>query len=239
MILAGPNNAASQALSFLSTSIGQVVLAILSVIFIVLVKTFLRPSGERAFQKDDLLVGPDLIVLSIVTLIGYAASQFVAERNADAISDFKNAAIYSSHQVNAAFLSVILIAVLFFETMLIQRYGQFSSARRAQDRSNELGEGQRIRGLLLEEERQIREPLEARIRKLEKKPSVGSQEPCEEEGSQESSEEKEKRIAKLQEDLQKNLKEFLDVPRYRIAGLIFPDLFGIFMLIIAIKSAVQ
>jgi hypothetical protein len=227
MSLAEPSNYASQAFGFLSKSPGQIVLAIASVVFIVLVKSFLRPSGEHQFQKDDLLVGPDLLVLAIVTLIGYAASQFVAEGHADAIPDFKAAGIYSSHQVNAAVLSLVLICLLFFETLLIQRYGQFSSAKRVQDRSRKIGEEDRIRGLLLAEER--------RTRVTTQEEPAATPENLRSEVPQELSAAGEKLLAALQE----NLKEFLDVPRYKIAGLVLPDLLGIFMLIVAIKSAVQ
>jgi hypothetical protein len=241
MILTDPSNYASDTFGFLSTSGGQIVLAVGSVLLVVLFRAMAHRSEERAFRLDDLAVGPDLLVLAIVTLVGYAASQFVAEKHAEAISDFKAADIYGSHQVNAAILSLAFGFVLFFGTWMIQRVGEFSSIERVQKRSGELGEGQRIRGLLEEEEKRIRKLLdeeEERRKKLPEEQQSGKSQAQEREG--ESQRKEEERIGKLLQEIQGNLKEYLDAPRYKLGfGLIAPDSVGILLLIVAIKSAVQ
>src|ERR1700688_3934135 len=112
MILADPSNYASDAFDFLSSSGGQIILAAGSVLFVVLIKGMTHPSGERAFRLDDLAVGPDLLVLAIVTLVGYSVAQFVAEKHAESTSDFKAADIYSSHEVNAGILSLLILCMI-------------------------------------------------------------------------------------------------------------------------------
>jgi hypothetical protein len=87
MSLADPNNFSQDTFRFLSTSWGQLVLVVGSVVFLLIVKNMTRPTNEHAFRRDDFAVGLDLLVLSLVTLIGYADSQYIAEKTAKANHD--------------------------------------------------------------------------------------------------------------------------------------------------------
>ncbi len=132
MTLADPSHYASDVFGFLSSFWGEVVLAVGSVVFLVAVKSVVRPSGERAFRMDDFAIGPDLLVLSIVTLISYAAAQYKVEANAENPKhrDLATANVASSHQVNAGFLALCILVALFTVAIMMQRVGQYTPKER-------------------------------------------------------------------------------------------------------------
>ncbi len=130
MTLASPRNFSQDTFGFLSTSRGQLVLVVGSVFFLLMVKNMTRPSDEHAFRRDDLAVGLDLLVLSLVTLIGYADSQFVAEKTAKASNHPTIASNASTNQVNSGFLALAITILMVAVIWMIQRVGRYSPAER-------------------------------------------------------------------------------------------------------------
>lgn len=137
MNLASPSNFAQDAFSFFSTTLGQLVLGLGSVLLLLMVKNMTRPSDERAFQRDDFAIGLDLLVLSLVTLIGYAVSQYVAQKAAVARDNSHFANTASTNQINAGALAAAILLLMFTVVWMIQRMGRYTSSERAARRTDD------------------------------------------------------------------------------------------------------
>lgn len=186
MVLVSSGGIAQTTLGLLATWTGQLALALLSVVFLVLAKNLSRQpgNGTRALHSDDLAIGFDLLVLAMITSIGYAVSQYRAAQGAASQNDDKALNLAQQHEQDALMFSIFVTLSLLTVTWLTFRLGQLSDAER--------------------------ETWKA------------------------------KKLAKLQED--KPEATALDLknepPRFKVlCGLIIPGLFGLFMLVVAIKSA--
>ena len=125
-----PSNFSQVGFRFLSTSWGQLVFGLASVLLLVMAKNMTRPSDERAFQRDDLAIGLDLLVLSLVTLVGYAISQYVAQKIAEAHHDSKIVNTAYTNQINAASLAFVIVIVMLGLVWMVQRMGRYTPDER-------------------------------------------------------------------------------------------------------------
>jgi hypothetical protein len=124
-------------LGFLGTWPGQVLLAAGSVLFLVLAKGLTRRPGDaksdnRPFQWDDLAIGLDLLVLSLVTLVGYAGSQYRAEMIARSRHDPSAIALAQNHQADALRLAAFAFLLFVLVSWLIQWWGQYTREERTE-----------------------------------------------------------------------------------------------------------
>jgi hypothetical protein len=123
-------------LHFLGTFWGQVLLSVGSVCFLLIAKKLSRRPGDRKggnnpFERDDFAIGLDLLVLSIVTLTGYAVLQYQAELVAQQKKDPAAVASAELHQ-NKAFQWIGIAFLAFVAVVwLLQWLGQYPDDKRA------------------------------------------------------------------------------------------------------------
>lgn len=147
MNLASSSNFSHDAFGFLSTAWGQLVLGVGSVLLLLMVKNMTRPSNEHAFQRDDFAIGLDLLVLSLVTLVGYAVSQYIVQQTAQAQGDSNVADVASTNQINAGSLVAAILLVMIAVIWMIQRVGRYTPKEQANRNGND--RFRPFRGLIL------------------------------------------------------------------------------------------
>jgi hypothetical protein len=214
MILADSGNYVDPVFGFFSSTGGQFVLALTGVIFLAIAKSIMRPSGEHAFRMDDLAIGPDLLVLSIVTLISYAVTQYVIEIKDKALKspNLTAANSASTNEVNAGFVCLLLLVLLFAMTSFVQRKGQFSPEKRRDTVMKACNKYIELKQKLEKSENELRSEQD--------------------EGKRREKEEEKERLAKELE------KVTLDAPRFRRwLGVFIPMFIGFLFLFLAVKVA--
>jgi len=135
MDFASSQSFAQEILAFLATWIGQVVLALASVLFLVIAKNLSRPpgGGSRAIHSDDFAISFDLLVLAVITSLGYAVSQAETAKAANNQAATDGA---QGHEISALMVALGAVLFLFVAALVIWRFGQCSQDERDRWRTN-------------------------------------------------------------------------------------------------------
>jgi len=128
---------------FLETWLGQLSIAAGSVLFLVIAKGLTRETDESFFKLDDLAIGLDLLVLSMVTAVSAAVTQNVAKKAALDAGDTDTARRVGERVADLGFLAFGAALVMFFVAWMIHRAGRLTKKQREAWRDKQLAKRRR------------------------------------------------------------------------------------------------